>query len=102
MDQKYSAADEAYMSKKIPQYIDTLYEKVIIAIEETETTASWDFVARGITFKDYFPVNADFLTISVVEKLFHKLHAGDKELAELMLLMMGKQANINLKRCEDA
>ncbi|MDY0928385.1 hypothetical protein SOM41_18700 [Enterobacter sp. CFBP8995] len=99
MEQQFSEADEAYMTKKIPQYIDALVEKINDKIIETETTASWDFVSRGITFNHHFPANADFLTISVVEALFHKLHAGDKDLAELMLTMMGKQAGIELKRC---
>ncbi|WP_343551721.1 hypothetical protein [Pantoea sp.] len=98
MEPKISEIDQAYIKKKIPRYIDALVERVDEAIVETETTASWDFVSRGMVFNGQFPANADFLTISVVEKLFHKIHAGDKELAALMLTMMGKQAGIVLHR----
>lgn len=98
MEQKISEIDQAYIKKKIPRYIEALVEKIDEVIIETETTASWDFVSRGMVFNGQFPASADFLTISVIEKLFHKIHAGDKELAALMLTMMGKQAGIVLQR----
>lgn len=97
---KVTKAEEDYLTEKVPAYVDELVAKVLSTIAETEVAADADFAAQGIVFEEYSPANGDFLTVSVMEELFHKLHGGDLAVAELMLVMMGKQAGINLLRDE--
>lgn len=95
MEQQFTEEEEKYLTKQVQYYNKKLIEQVMNTIAETEMMANADFAAQGIVFSEHSPSNADYLTVSVLEGLFHKLHGGDLEIAERILTMMARQTGID-------
>ena len=96
MEQEFTPEQERYMTDKMFNYLDEMYEQIIATIQQTEAKANADFAAAGITFTSHSPANADFLTAVVHERLFAQLHKGDKALAQLILTMNARQAGVSV------
>lgn len=94
MEQQFTEVEEKYLTTQVEYYNQKLIEQVINTIAEIEAMAHDDFASQGFVFAEHSPSNADYLTVSVMEGLFHKLHGGDQEMAERILTMMAKQAGI--------
>lgn len=95
MEQQFTAEEEKYLAIQVQHYNQKLFEQVINIIAETEAIANADYAAQGFLFEKHSPSNADYLTVSVMEGLFHKLHGGDLEMAQYILTMMAKQMGIS-------
>lgn len=96
MEQKFTEEQERYMTDKMFNYLDDMYEEIIATIKQTEAKANADFADAGITFTTHSPANAEFLKIFVHDRLFEALHAGNKALAQKILTMNAKQAGVSL------
>ncbi|MFL1544560.1 hypothetical protein [Pseudomonas sp. O39] len=96
MEQQFTESESIYLSDKLASYVDELVEQTMDLIAGVEASANSEFASQGLVFVEHSPANADFLTVALMEALFHKLHQGDPAAAELMLTMMAKQTGIGL------
>lgn len=73
-----------------------MMNEIVTVIEQTQAKGDADIAKEGIVFTSHSPVNTDYLTAVVLERLFARLHRGDLKLAEKILTMQAKQTGISL------
>lgn len=96
MEQEFSKAEQTLIMEILRRHEESLIDQVARSIAQTEADANAEFAARGLTFSQHSPANADYLSAVVFGKLFDSLHRGNRALAERILTMEAKRAGISL------
>lgn len=96
MEQQFSPEQQQFLLTQLPRYIEQLTTTIQNAISATEAEANTAFTAQGMVFSTYSPANADYLTASVLDNLFDKLHGGNLQVAAHILTMQAKRLGVSL------
>lgn len=84
------------INRVVFNHIDIMKEEVAKIVENTEKTAHQELSNQGINMADFYPANKRFLMMTIVQAFIDRVHGGDMELAQKMIIMEAKRLNISV------
>ena len=96
-DEAFKPEEGAFILDTMERVEAELESKVFEIIKNTEKDADDKFSSFGVEFKNFSPANRDYLTASLLDTLFLKLHKNDKKTAEWIIYNLKGQSGILTK-----